>query len=94
MAASSSAPTAGTVPSAPAFSRRIFLTFNGVQVEKPVVYEIGHRYKVITNIRGASITDNFGIMALELSGPEKEVTDAIAWIESLGIKTWMIDADE
>lgn len=83
-----------SLPAAPQARCRIFLTFNGKQVEEPVVYQLGHKFNVVTNIRGASITSNFGIMALELSGTEKSIADAIAYIEGLGIQTMMIDADD
>jgi hypothetical protein len=40
----------------------------------------------VTNVRQASVTDEIGIVCLELSGPRAEVKAAITWLERLGIK--------
>ncbi|MGH7142510.1 MAG: NIL domain-containing protein [Planctomycetota bacterium] len=92
-AAATAATAASLIPPHPA-ARRIFLTFNGAQVEQPVVYTIGRKFNVVTNIRGASITSDFGIMALELNGAEQDIDAAVAYIESLGIQTMTIDSDD
>jgi hypothetical protein len=51
-----------------------------------VVWELGHKFPVITNVRQASVTDEIGIVCLEISGPRKSVTAAIKWLEKIGIK--------
>ena len=54
-------------------------------IQKPVVWEIGHKFKVVTNIRQASVTDEVGIVCLELDGQRDEVKAAIKWLEKLGV---------
>jgi hypothetical protein len=51
-----------------------------------VIYELGHKFKVVTNIRQASVTEEVGIVSLELEGQRAEIRKAIKWLESLGIK--------
>lgn len=55
-------------------------------ITRPVVYELGQKFKVITNIRQASVTDEIGLVSVELGGEREEVKSAIAWLEELGIK--------
>lgn len=54
-------------------------------IKTPVIWEVGHKYKVITNVRQASVTDEIGIVCLELSGQAGEVKAAIRWLEKQGI---------
>jgi ABC-type methionine transport system ATPase subunit len=65
--------------------QRLWLMFPPRLIKKPLVWEIGHRFKVITNIRQASVTDEIGVVCLELDGPRSEVKAAIAWLEKLGV---------
>ena len=37
-------------------------------IKKPFIWEVGHKFKVVTNIRQASVTDEIGIVCLELDG--------------------------
>ena len=55
-------------------------------IKQPLLWELGHRFKVITNIRQASITDEIGIVCLELEGRREEVKAAIKWLEKSGVK--------
>jgi ABC-type methionine transport system ATPase subunit len=55
-------------------------------ITRPVIYEMGHQFKVVTNIRQASVTPEVGIVSLELDGEREEIKKAIAWLEELGIK--------
>jgi len=41
---------------------------------------------VVTNVRQASVTDDEGIVSLEIDGERGEIKKAIAWLEGLGIK--------
>jgi hypothetical protein len=40
----------------------------------------------VTNIRQASVTEDVGIVSLELQGERAEIKKAIQWLEGLGIK--------
>ena len=55
-------------------------------VTEPVVWELGQKFKVVTNVRQASVTDEIGIVSLSLSGEREEIKRAIAWLEELGVK--------
>ena len=72
--------------SAPQSRMRLWLMYPPKYITNPVIWELGHKFDVITNVRQASVTDEIGIVCLELSGPRPDVKAAIKWLEDLGIK--------
>ena len=64
---------------------RLWLMYPPKLITTPVVWELGHKFKVVTNVRQASVTDEIGIVCLELEGERAVVRKAIQWLESLGI---------
>ena len=54
-------------------------------IKNPVIWELGHKFKLITNVRQASVTDEIGVVCLELEGERAEVKAAIKWLVRLGI---------
>jgi hypothetical protein len=54
-------------------------------IKQPFIWEVGHKFKVVTNIRQASVTDEIGIVCLELDGARSEVAAAIKWLEKNGV---------
>lgn len=66
--------------------RKLWLTFPPKQITKPVIWDLGHRFKLVTNIRQASLNDEVGIVCLEIDGQRSEIKAAIKWLEHLNIK--------
>ncbi|HEY1173492.1 MAG TPA: NIL domain-containing protein [Verrucomicrobiae bacterium] len=64
---------------------RLWLMYPPKQITQPIIWEIAQKFKVITNVRQASVTGEIGIVCLELSGDRTEVKAAIKWLVSLGI---------
>lgn len=64
---------------------RLWLMYPPKLIKKPLLWEVGHRFKIIVNIRQASVTDEIGIVCLELDGPRSEVKAAIRWLEKHGV---------
>ena len=73
-----------TKPTSPT-QQRLWLMFPPRLIKKPLVWEIGRKFKVTTNIRQASVTDEIGIVCLELNGKREEVKAAIQWLEKNGV---------
>jgi len=65
--------------------QRLWLMFPPRLIKKPLVWEVGRKFKVVTNIRQASVTDEIGIVCLELDGKREEVKAAIKWLEKNGV---------
>jgi len=74
----------GTKSDSPTQSR-LWLMFPPRLIKKPLIWEVGHKFKVITNVRQASIADDIGIVCLELDGKREEVKAAIQWLEKQGV---------
>ena len=55
-------------------------------ITRPVIYELGKKFAVATNIRQASVTEEIGVVSIELDGDREEIKQAIAWLEEMGIK--------
>ena len=64
---------------------RLWLMYPPKLITTPVVWQLGQKFKVITNVRQASVTDEIGIVCLELEGLRTEIKTAIKWLEGLGI---------
>jgi ABC-type methionine transport system ATPase subunit len=65
--------------------QRLWLMYPPKLIKKPFIYEVGHKFKVVTNIRQATVTDEIGIVCLELDGAHSEVAKAIKWLEKQGV---------
>jgi ABC-type methionine transport system ATPase subunit len=65
--------------------RRLWLMYPPKLIQAPLIWQIGHRFKVTTNIRQASVTDEIGIVCLEVEGARAEVKAAIKWLGKLGV---------
>ncbi len=74
-------PTGRTTPT----QQRLWLMYPPRLIKKPFIWEVGHKFKVVTNIRQASVTDEIGIVCLELDGPREEVKAAIKWLQKNGV---------
>jgi hypothetical protein len=66
--------------------KRLWLMYPVKLITNPVVWELGHKFPIVTNVRQASVTDEIGIVCLEISGPRNSVKAAIQWLEKMGIK--------
>ncbi|MGH7953912.1 MAG: NIL domain-containing protein [Limisphaerales bacterium] len=65
--------------------QRLWLMYPPRLIKKPFIWEVGHKFKVVTNIRQASVTDEIGIVCLELDGARDEVKAAVKWLEKNGV---------
>ncbi len=66
--------------------RQVMFTFPEGLIKKPIIYNLGQQFKVVTNIRRADISEDKGWVVLELEGEEKEIEDGITWVISKGVR--------
>ena len=64
---------------------RLWLMFPPKLIREPLIWKLGHKFPIITNIRQATVTDEIGIVSLELDGKRAELKRAIKWLENLGV---------
>lgn len=72
-------------------SRKVWLTFPKDLVERPLIWEVAQKYRVVTNIRQASVSKEIGLVGLELSGDEDEVRQAIDFFTDAGVSVEPIE---
>jgi ABC-type methionine transport system ATPase subunit len=73
--------------------RRVKLTFPRDAVTQPVIYQLGHDYGVVTNIRRADITRDEGWVILEMDGSDQQLDDAIKYCEERGVRVTPAEGD-
>ena len=66
--------------------RRVTLTFPPKLIKEPVIYNIGHRFRVVTNIRSANVSENVGWVTLEIDGEKEEYSKALDYLKEIGVK--------
>ena len=65
---------------------RLWLMYPPRLITTPVIWQLSHKFKLVTNVRQASVTDEIGVVCLELDGQRSEIKAAIKWLERLGVK--------
>jgi ABC-type methionine transport system ATPase subunit len=73
--------------------RRIRLTFPETLIQEPIIYQMGHEFRVITNVRMADVDERVGWVVLELDGADDEVQRAIDWAEAKGVRVDPVTGD-
>lgn len=63
---------------------RFHIRFPEEKIPSPIIYEIGHEYKVVTSIRRADVRETTGWMDVEFSGETDEIERAIEGIREKG----------
>jgi ABC-type methionine transport system ATPase subunit len=76
-------------PAVPAASQsqktRLWLMYPPRRIKDPIVWQLGHKFDVVTNVRQATVTEEIGVVCLELDGKRAEIKAAIKWLEKNGI---------
>ena len=65
--------------------RRLWLMYPPKLIQQPLIWQLSRKFPVVTNIRQASVTDEIGIVSLELDGRRADIKAAINWLEKLGV---------
>jgi L-aspartate semialdehyde sulfurtransferase ferredoxin len=73
--------------------QRFHLTLPNQLADEPVIYELGRRFDVVTNIRRAAVEERLAWVILEMEGAESAIADAVAWLADQGVEVERIDAE-
>ena len=65
---------------------RLWLMYPPKLITVPLIWEVAQKFKVVTNVRQASVNDEVGIVCLELEGKRTEIKAAVKWLEKLGVR--------
>jgi len=73
--------------------RQVMFTFPRKLIKEPIIYELSHKFEVMTNIRRADVTEDRGWVLLELEGEDKEIDAGVAWVKEKGVRVDPIVGD-
>jgi ABC-type methionine transport system ATPase subunit len=73
--------------------RRLKLIFGPDMVKEPVIYQLGKKFEIVTNIRRADVTRDQGWVLLEISGEPEELDRGVTFLESCGVKVEQAEGD-
>ena len=78
------APSAPKTKSAPT-RVKLYLTYPKKLVRAPLIWQATRDFDLVFNIRSASVSEEIGIIAIELDGAETAIEGAIAWLREQGV---------
>jgi len=64
---------------------RFNLTFNTLMYNQPIVYNLGQKYRLITVIEKANVSEEAGWMQVAFNGDGEEIQRAIADLNTIGV---------
>ena len=73
--------------------QRVKFTFEETLVKEPVIYELGRKFEIVTNIRRAEVGETLGWVVLELDGEESEIQSGLEWVSSTGVRVDPLGGD-
>ena len=66
--------------------KRVKFTFPTDLISEPVIYELGKKFEIVTNIRRADVREDFGWVVLELEGEGDEISRGLDWVTETGVR--------
>ncbi len=73
--------------------KRVKFTFPKELITEAVIYELGKKFEVVTNIRRADVREDMGWVVLELDGGEDERTRGLDWVTGTGVRVDPVSGD-
>lgn len=64
---------------------KFYLTYPPALIKQPLIYLLIKKFDVIPNIRGANVSDEMGLLAIEIEGVQSEIDQAITWLREQGV---------
>jgi ABC-type methionine transport system ATPase subunit len=64
---------------------RYYLTYPRELIKEPLLYQVVKKFDLVFNIRGASVSEEMGLMAVEFEGNSDQVERALAWLRQAGV---------
>ena len=66
--------------------KQVLFTFPQKLIKEPVIYDLGIKFNVVTNIRRADVSESKGWVVLELEGDEANIDHGIEWVVATGVR--------
>jgi ABC-type methionine transport system ATPase subunit len=59
---------------------KFYLTYPPALIKEPLIYLLIKKFDIIPNIRGANVSDEMGLLAMEIEGTRDDIDRAITWL--------------
>jgi L-aspartate semialdehyde sulfurtransferase ferredoxin len=73
--------------------KRVRFTFPEGLIKEPLIYNLGHEFPVVTNIRMADVDARTGWVILELEGDADQIQRSLDWAEAKGVRVDPVTGD-
>lgn len=64
---------------------RYYLTYPKTLIREPILYHLVKNFDLVFNIRGASVSEEMGLVAVEFEGTNEQIERALAWLRQSGV---------
>jgi L-aspartate semialdehyde sulfurtransferase ferredoxin len=64
---------------------RYYLTYPRDLIKEPILYQLVKKFDLVFNIRGASVSDEIGLVAVEFEGTSEQIERALEWLRHTGV---------
>ena len=64
---------------------KFYLTYPPALIKEPLIYLLIKKFDIIPNIRGANVSDEMGLLAMEIEGARDGIDRAITWLREQGV---------
>lgn len=71
--------------------RKYYLNVPQKLIKEPLLYTLVKKYDVVPNIRQASVSDEIGIVAVEIEGEQSAVEAATKYLQQMGVSVEPIE---
>ncbi len=74
-------------------NKRVRFTFPKDLITESIIYQLGHKFEVVTNIRRADVREDMGWVVLELEGEDCEISKGLDWVRDAGVRVDPVAGD-
>jgi L-aspartate semialdehyde sulfurtransferase ferredoxin len=64
---------------------RYYLSYPRVLIKEPILYHLVKKFDLVFNIRGASVSEDMGLVAVEFEGTQEQIERALNWLRQTGV---------
>ena len=64
---------------------RYYLSYPRELIREPILYQLVKKFDLVFNIRGASVSEEMGLVAVEFEGSSDQIERALVWLRNSGV---------
>ena len=65
--------------------RALLPELSAALIKEPILYQLVKKFDLVFNIRGASVSEEMGLVAVEFEGINDQIERALAWLRQTGV---------